>query len=120
MMAVFIVLVVAAVVLVVRATSGPQQTTTSFTPGTPRDTPRESEAQRVLDERFARGDIDEREYVARRDFSADARDPLPARRVEGYPPRSRQQTPRGGAFGRTRHTGRADLCTTGSGTPGRW
>ena len=68
MMTVLAVLVVAAVVLVVRATTGPQKTTTSLLPGTPRDTPRDSEAQRVLDERFARGDIDEGEYVARRDL----------------------------------------------------
>ena len=64
MMAVLTALVVAAVVLVVRVTTGPQKTTTSL----PRDTPRDSEAQRVLDERFARGDIDEREYVAGRDL----------------------------------------------------
>ena len=68
MMAVLAVLVVAAVVLVVRATTGPQKTTTSVPPGTPGDAPRDSEAQRVLDERFARGDIDEGEYVARRDL----------------------------------------------------
>ena len=68
MMAVLAVLVVAAVVLVVRATAGPQKTTTSLPPETPTDTPRDSEAQRVLDERFARGDIDEDEYVARRDL----------------------------------------------------
>ena len=68
MMAVLAVLVVAAVVLVVRAATGPQKTTTSLLPGTPRDTPRDSAAQPVLDERFARGDIDEGEYVARRDL----------------------------------------------------
>lgn len=61
-------LVVAAVVLVVRATTGPQKTATSLPPGTPRDTPRDSTAQRILDERFARGDIDEGEHVARRDM----------------------------------------------------
>ena len=32
------------------------------------DRPADSEAQRVLDERFARGDIDEGEYVARLDL----------------------------------------------------
>ena len=68
MMTVLTVLLVAAVVLVVRATTGSQQTNTSLTPGTQRDMPRDSEAQRVLDERFARGDIDEGEYVARRDL----------------------------------------------------
>jgi putative membrane protein len=68
MMAVLTVLVVAAVVLVVRVTTGSQRTTTSLPPGTRRDTPRDSEAQRVLDERFARGDIDEGEYVASRDL----------------------------------------------------
>ena len=68
MMTVLTVLVVAVVVLVVRATIGPQKPTTSPLPGIPRDTPRDSEAQRVLDERFARGDIDEGEYVARRDL----------------------------------------------------
>ena len=67
MMTVLTVLVVAAVVLAVRATIGPQKTTTT-PPGTPPDTPRDSEAQQVLDERFARGDIDEGEYVARRDL----------------------------------------------------
>ena len=68
MMTVLAVLVVAAVVLVVRATTGPQKTATSLPTETPTDTPRDSEAQRVLDERFARGDIDEGEYVARRDL----------------------------------------------------
>ena len=68
MMTVLAVLVVAAVVLVVRVTTGPQKTTTSLPTSTPRDTPRDSEAQRVLDERFAHGDIDEGEYVARRDL----------------------------------------------------
>ena len=68
MMTVLAVLVVAAVVLVVRATIGPQKTTTSLPPETPTNTPRDSEPQRVLDERFARGDIDEGEYVARRDL----------------------------------------------------
>jgi len=68
MMAVLTVLVVAAVVLVVRATTGPQKASTSVPPETPTDTPRDSEAKRVLDERFARGDIDEGEYVARRDL----------------------------------------------------
>jgi len=68
MMAVLAVLVVAAVVLVVRAATGPQKTTTSLLPKTPLDTPRDSAAQRMLDERFARGDIDEGEYVARRDL----------------------------------------------------
>ena len=48
MMAVLTAMVVAAVVLVVRATTGPQKTTTSLLPGTPRDTPRDSAAQRVL------------------------------------------------------------------------
>ena len=67
MMTVLTVLVVVAVVLLVRATTGPQNTTTT-PPGTPPDTPRDREAQRVLDERFARGDIDEGEYVARRDL----------------------------------------------------
>lgn len=67
MMTVLTVLVVVAVVLLVRATTGPQNTTTT-PPGPPPDTPRDSEAQRVLDERFARGDIDEGEYVARRDL----------------------------------------------------
>jgi putative membrane protein len=67
-MAVLTVLVVAAVVLVVRSTTGRQQTAASLPPGTPRGTPRDSEAQRVLDERFARGDIDEGEYVTRRDL----------------------------------------------------
>ena len=64
MMAVLTVLVVAAVVLVVRVTTGPQKTATSVPPWSPRDTPGDSEARRVLDERFARGDIDEGEYVA--------------------------------------------------------
>lgn len=68
MMTVLTVLVVAAVVLVVRATTGPQKTATSLPPGTPRDKPRDSAAQRVLDERFARGDIDEGEYAARQDM----------------------------------------------------
>ena len=68
MMAVLAALVVAVLVLAVRATTGPQKTTSSLPPGTPRDAPRDSEAQRVLDERFARGDIDEGEYVARRDL----------------------------------------------------
>ena len=68
MMTVLTVLVVAAVVLVVRATTGPHNAATSRSPGTPQETPRASEAQRVLDERFARGDIDEGEYVARRDL----------------------------------------------------
>jgi uncharacterized membrane protein len=68
MMAVLTALVVAAVVLVVRATTGPQKTCTNLPPWTPRDTPGDSEAQRVLDERIARGDIDEGKYVARRDL----------------------------------------------------
>jgi putative membrane protein len=68
MMTVLAVLVVATVVLVVRATTGPQKTTTTLPPETPTDTPRDSEAQVVLDLRFARGDIDEGEYVARRDL----------------------------------------------------
>jgi putative membrane protein len=68
MMTVLTVLVVAVVVLVVRTTTGPQRTATSLPPGNPRDTPRDSEALRVLDERFAGGDIDEGEYVARRDL----------------------------------------------------
>ena len=68
MMTVLTVLVVAAVVLVVRATTGRRRPTTSLPPGTPRDTPPDSAAQRVLDERFARDDIDEGEYVARRDL----------------------------------------------------
>jgi putative membrane protein len=68
MMTVLTVLVAAAVVLVVRATTGPQKTTTTLPQGTPPNTQRDSEAQRVLDERFARGDIDEGEYVARRDL----------------------------------------------------
>ena len=68
MMAVLALLVVAAVVLVVCAATGPQKTTISLLPGTPRDTPRDNAARPVLDERFARGDIDEGEYVARRDL----------------------------------------------------
>ena len=68
MMAVLAVLVVAAVVLVVCAATGPQKTTISLLPGTPRYTPRDRAAQPVLDERSARGDIDEGEYVARRDL----------------------------------------------------
>jgi putative membrane protein len=69
MMTVLTVLVVAAVVLVVRAATGSQQPTTRLLPGAPRDTPRDGAAQRtLLDERFARGDIDEGEYVARRDL----------------------------------------------------
>jgi putative membrane protein len=68
MMTVLTVLVAAAVVLVVRASTGPQKTTTTLAQGTPPNTQRDSEAQRVLDERFARGDIDEGEYVARRDL----------------------------------------------------
>ncbi len=47
MMTVLAVLVVAAVVLVVRATTGPQKATTSLPPETPTDTPRQH-AQRVL------------------------------------------------------------------------
>jgi putative membrane protein len=67
MMTVLTVLLVAAVVLLVRTTTGPQQTT-SLPPGSTGDSPPGSEAQRVLDERLARGDIDEREYRARRDL----------------------------------------------------
>ena len=67
MMTLLTVLVVAAVALVVRATTGPEQTT-GLPRGTTEDLPRDSEAQRVLDERLARGDIDEREYRARRDL----------------------------------------------------
>ena len=68
MMAVLAALVVAVVVLAVRATTGPQKTTSSLPPWSPRDAPGDSQAQRVLDERLARGDIDEGEYVARRDL----------------------------------------------------
>ena len=67
MMTVLTVLVVAVVVLVVRATTGPQATT-SLPSATTGDPPRDSEAQRLLDERLARGEIDEREYRARRDL----------------------------------------------------
>lgn len=67
MMTVLTALVVAAVVLLARATTGPQQTT-GLPRGTTGDSPRGSDAQRVLDERLARGDIDEREYRARRDL----------------------------------------------------
>jgi uncharacterized membrane protein len=69
MMTALTVLVSAAVVLVVIATTGPQKTAISLPPWTPRDAPRDSAAQRsLLEERFARGDIDEGEYVARRDL----------------------------------------------------
>jgi uncharacterized membrane protein len=67
------VLVVAVVVLVVRATTGPEQTTTRLKPGTPRDSPPDSEPYWVLDKRFARGDIDERDYVAPRDLPGERR-----------------------------------------------
>ena len=67
MMTVLTVLLVAAVVLLVRTTTGPQQTT-SLPRDLTGDSPPGSEAQRVLDERLARGDIDEREYRARRDL----------------------------------------------------
>ena len=67
MMTVLTVLAVTAVVLLVRATTGPEQTT-GLPRGTKEDLPRDSEAQRVLDERLARGEIDEREYRARRDL----------------------------------------------------
>jgi putative membrane protein len=68
MMTVLAALVVAVVVLVVRATTGPQKTTSGLPPWSPRDAPGDSEAQRLLDQRFARGDIDEDEYVASRDL----------------------------------------------------
>lgn len=66
MMTVLIVVVVAVVVLVVRATASQQQTSSGYPPTTPRETSPDSEALRVLDERFARGDIDESDYVSRR------------------------------------------------------
>jgi len=69
MMTVLTVFVAAAVVLVVLATTGPQKTAISLPAWTPRDAPRDRPAQgTLLDERFARGDIDEGEYVARRDL----------------------------------------------------
>ena len=54
--------------LMIAVLTGPQQPTTPLLPGAPRHTPRDRAAQRVLDERFARGDLDEGEYVARRDL----------------------------------------------------
>ena len=64
MMAVLTAMVVAAGVLAVRSTTGPEKTTTSVPQGTPQDTPLDSAAQRV----------------------ADAPDPHPARPAEDYPP----------------------------------
>jgi len=60
------VLVVVAVILLLRSATGPQQATSI--PPAAGESPRGSEALRVLDERLARGDIDEREYRARRDL----------------------------------------------------
>ena len=61
------VVVVAAAVLVVRAVTAPQQPT-SLPRGSDGGAPRDSDAQRVLDERLARGDIDGRDYRARRNL----------------------------------------------------
>lgn len=60
------------VVLVVRATAEPRPPTTQAptrdqNEGPPATSPAIS-AARLLDERFARGDIDEQEYLARRDL----------------------------------------------------
>jgi putative membrane protein len=66
-MTVLTVLVVAVLVLVVRAMTGPQHST-SLPGHITGESPRDGEARRVLDERFARGEIDEREYRERRDL----------------------------------------------------
>jgi putative membrane protein len=66
-MTVLTALVIVAVVLLLRATTGPQQST-GLPRGATGDSPPSSDAQRVLDERLARGGIDEREYRARRDL----------------------------------------------------
>jgi putative membrane protein len=67
MMTALMVAVVAAVVLLVRAVIGSQQPT-SLPRGSDGLSPRERDALRVLDERLARGDIDLRDYRARRDL----------------------------------------------------
>jgi uncharacterized membrane protein len=67
MMTLLTAVVVAAVVLVVRAVTAPQQPTSvprAASDGALQD----SDAQRVLDERLARGDIDEHDYLTRRNL----------------------------------------------------
>jgi putative membrane protein len=60
-MVAFWALVVAAIVAVLRWTGTPQDSRREHAPAGPSDRARE-----VLDERFARGDIDEAEYTSRR------------------------------------------------------
>ncbi len=67
MMTLLTAVVVAAVVLMVRAVTAPQQPT-SVPRGASDEAPQDSDAQRVLDERLARGDIDERDYLTRRNL----------------------------------------------------
>ena len=67
MMTLLTVVVVAAVVMVARAVTT-QQKPTSLAYGSTGDEPQDSDALRVLDERLARGDIDERDYQARRNL----------------------------------------------------
>ena len=85
MMAVLAVLVVAAVVLVVCAATGPQKTTISLLPGTPLDTARDSAAQRVHDERSLAATSTKASTSPAGTCLADANDPHPGRRVEDYP-----------------------------------
>ena len=65
-------LLVLLVILVVRATAEPQPPTTEaatrrWRQGPPVPSPATS-AERLLDQRFARGDVNEKEYLARRDL----------------------------------------------------
>ena len=85
MMTVLAVFLVAAVVLVVRAATGPQQPTTGLLPAAPRDTPRDSAAQRVLDEGSLAATTTKASTSPAGTCMADANDPHPGRRVEDYP-----------------------------------
>jgi len=60
-MLLFWVIVIAGIVLLVRWAGGPRGQATPPAPTSPPD------ARRILDERFARGEIDEDEYRRRRD-----------------------------------------------------
>lgn len=66
-MLVFWAIVVTAIVLLVRWAVGSRRQQVAPPPGPPAATPPSDQAQRLLDERFARGEIDEDEYRRRRD-----------------------------------------------------
>ena len=66
-MVVFWALVIVGIVLAVRWAAGPRSSNAGAPPQLPPQDADGSDAQRILDQRYARGEIDEQEYRRRRE-----------------------------------------------------